>query len=97
MPPFRFTLFVAGDSLRSRAALSNLRRIADGRVGAGYEIRVVDVLAEPQRAEDARILTTPTVVRDAPEPVRRVTGDLSNQEVVVAALDLPGSIQETAK
>jgi circadian clock protein KaiB len=57
---------------------------------------VVDVLQDPERAEAARILTTPTVVREAPAPARRVTGDLSDLRTVVAALGLrrPGSQEQ---
>ena len=48
----------------------------------------MDVQKEPQRAEDERILTTPTLVKRSPEPSRRVTGDLTNAEQVLVALSL---------
>ncbi len=88
MGPFRFVLFVAGDSPRSAQATANLRRLAAERLGGRAEIVVVDVLADPARAETHRILTTPTLVKEAPGPVRRVTGDLSNLDQVAIALGL---------
>lgn len=96
MDPVRLTLYVAGDSVRSQQAIANLRRIVrDGAEGEA-EYAVVDVLQDPERAEAARILTTPTVVREAPAPARRVTGDLSDLRTVVAALGLrrPGSQEQ---
>ena len=88
MKQFQFTLFIAGESPRSQRAIANLKRIAQDRLGGDYELTVVDVQQEPERAEEERILTTPTLVKRAPEPRRRVTGDLTNAEQVLIALAL---------
>ena len=88
MVRYVFRLFIAGRSSRSLQAISNLRRIGDERLHGSYELVVVDVLADPESAESARVLTTPTVVREVPGPARRVTGDLSDLERVLFALDL---------
>ena len=53
-----------------------------------YEIEVVDVLQHPQLAEEGRILATPTVVRQLPEPVKYIIGDLSHREKILVGLDL---------
>lgn len=86
MEGVRLTLYVAGDSSRSRTAERNLRALCGGLPNA--ELRVVDVVGDPDAAEHARILTTPTVVREHPAPPRRVTGDLGDAARVLAALDL---------
>jgi circadian clock protein KaiB len=88
MRQFQFTLYIAGESPRSLRAIANLRRIGQERLGGDYELQVVDVQREPERAEEERILTTPTLVKRAPEPRRRVTGDLTNAEQVLLALSL---------
>ncbi len=88
MREIRFTLFVAGDTPRSHLAIANLRRLADGRLAGRCAIRVVDVRQHPERAESERILTTPTLIKEAPAPARRVTGDLSDLEQVLFALSL---------
>lgn len=90
MPQYQFTLYIAGDSPRSQQAAANLRRLADERLAGDYALRVVDVTREPEHAERERILTTPTLVKEAPAPPRRVTGDLSNPEMVLTALSLLG-------
>jgi circadian clock protein KaiB len=66
----------------------NLRRICDNRIDGHCEIRVVDVLENPRQAEEMRILATPTLIREAPQPPRRVIGDLSDMEKVFQALSL---------
>ena len=86
----RLKLFVAGDSPRAREAAANLARAVkalDGQ-GDGAEVETVDVLQHPEAADEYRILTTPTVLREAPAPRRRVTGDLRDIAQVLAALAL---------
>ena len=82
----RLQLFVSGDSPRSSRAETNLRRLAEAVLENRYELEIVDVLVDPDRAEHARILTTPTVIRLGPPPRRRVTGDLSGERELRAAL-----------
>ncbi|HUQ46299.1 MAG TPA: circadian clock KaiB family protein [Gemmatimonadaceae bacterium] len=83
----RLKLFIAGDSLRARQAAENLAR-AVGALADGAQVETVDVLEHPDVADEYRILTTPTVVREAPAPRRRVTGDLRDVAQVLAALAL---------
>lgn len=88
MDRIALTLYVAGPSPRSRAAETNLRALCRDRLGGRAELRVVDVVQDPEAAERERVLTTPTVVREHPAPPRRVTGDLGDAVRVLAALDL---------
>ena len=88
MDRITLTLYVAGPSPRSRTAESNLRALCRDRLNGRAELRVVDVVQDPEAAERARVLTTPTVVREHPAPPRRAIGDLGDAERVLAALDL---------
>jgi len=81
-------LFITGQSARSQRAVANLRSLCD-LLGENCELTVIDVLERPQAAEDERILATPTVIRRRPLPLRRVIGDLSDPDKVIAWLDLP--------
>ena len=84
-----FQIFVVGDSRRSEAAVDNLRELCAGALGGEAEIEVVDVLLNPERAEEQRILATPTVLRVSPPPTRRVIGDLTDFALAAKALGLP--------
>jgi circadian clock protein KaiB len=92
MSRYRFTLFVAGDTARSQQAYADLRRICHEHLGeTGFAISVVDVTRTPDAAETHRVLTTPTVVKEEPEPRRRITGDLSDAARVLSGLGMaPG-------
>lgn len=84
----RLVLYVAGDTPRSQSARAALAWLAGGGVEEEVDAEVVDVMEAPARAEDARILLTPTLVREAPSPTRRVVGDLGDAARVVDALGL---------
>ena len=83
-----FTLYVAGQTPRSLQAAANLNRLGQERLAGQYDLTVIDIADEPERAEAARILTTPTLVKEAPGQPRRVTGDLSDADRVFVALGL---------
>jgi circadian clock protein KaiB len=57
-------------------------------LGNPYDLDVIDVLERPQAAEDARILATPTLVKELPLPARRIIGDLSDIAKVLVGLEL---------
>jgi len=88
MSPVQLMLYIAGRTSRSQQAIADLRRICDERFGERYELQVVDVMKDPEAAEDARILATPTLVKTAPAPSRRVIGDLADAASVLSALAL---------
>jgi len=91
LPPaetWELRLYVAGQTAKSLAALANLRRYCEQHVPGRYQLEVIDLLQHPQLAEGDQILAIPTVVRKVPEPIRKVIGDLSNEERVLVGLDL---------
>ena len=81
-------LYVAGVTPRSQAALKNLENILDEDYKGVYSLKVIDVIKQPQLAEDDKILATPTLIKILPPPVARIIGDLSDREKVLLGLDL---------
>src|SRR3982750_2283750 len=81
------TLYVTGTSPRTQIAIDNLNRICADELDGRYELEIVDVLEHPQRAEDERILATPTLIKQLPPPLRRVIGDLSDKDKVLLGLE----------
>ena len=85
---YLLTLYVTGTSPRTQTAIDNLNRICSEELDGRYELQIVDVLEHPQRAEDERILATPTLIKELPPPLRRVIGDLSDKEKVLLGLEV---------
>lgn len=89
----RVLLYVAGASPNSQRALANLREMLAGREGS-YDLEVVDVLERPERGLRDGVLVTPTMVKLAPLPERRIIGNLSDRRAVLAALGFEGGRDE---
>ena len=81
-------LYIAGQTARSAAAISNLRKICDEHLPGRYSIEIIDLTRNPELARSDQIVAIPTLVRKLPEPLRRIIGDLSATERVLLNLDL---------
>ena len=81
-------LYVAGQTAKSLQAFANLKRICEEHLAGHFEVKVIDLLENPQLAEGDQILAIPTLVRRLPTPLKRIIGDLSNTERVLVGLDL---------
>jgi circadian clock protein KaiB len=85
---FRFRLYIAGDAQNSALAVSNLNALCRTHLPGRHEIEIVDVFREPKRALADGILMTPTLLKLAPAPARRIVGTLSRTVPVLQALGL---------
>ncbi len=85
---FKFRIYVAGDALNSAQALANLDTICREYLPDRHEIEVVDVFREPKRALTDGVFMTPTLVKVAPFPTRRIVGTLSQTRLVLQAVGL---------
>lgn len=81
-------LYVAGNTTNSLRAIQTLRNILENEFQGVYALKVIDVLKNPQLAEEDKILATPTLSKVLPLPVRKIIGDLSDREKVLIGLDL---------
>ena len=95
-PAFELRLYVAGQTGKSLVALANLRRICETHLAGQYRIEVIDLIKNPQLAAGDQILAVPTLVRRLPQPIRKIIGDLSNEERVLVGLDVQPITTESA-
>ena len=87
-------LYVAGQTAKSLAAFTNLKRICETHLKGKYQIEVVDLLVNPQLARGDQIIAVPTLVRQLPPPARKIIGDLAKAERVLIGLDLISNSRE---
>jgi circadian clock protein KaiB len=85
---FELRLYVAGQTAKSLTAFANLKRICESHLNGEYRIEVIDLIKAPQLAAGDQILAVPTLVRRLPEPIKKIIGDLSNEERVLVGLDI---------
>ena len=87
-------LYVAGQTPKSVAAFTNLKKLCEEHLAGRYKIEVIDLLKEPQLAAGDQILAIPTLVRKLPEPLRRIVGDLRNTERTLVGLNIRPAYSE---
>jgi len=89
-PPehYKLRLFITGSTARSTRAIENMRRICEENLGGQYDLEIIDVYAHPEATRELQVVATPTLVKILPEPLRRIIGDLSDKERVLAGLNI---------
>lgn len=85
---FKFRLYTADGTQNSAQALANLTALCQSRLLGRYEIEVVDVFRDPQRARADGIRMTPTLIKVSPAPSCRIIGSLSQTHNVLVALGM---------
>lgn len=85
---YSLRLYVAGQTPKSLAAITNLKQLCETYLAGHYSIEVVDLLITPTLAAGDQIVALPTLVRRLPPPLKRVIGDLANTERVLVGLDI---------
>lgn len=81
-------LYVAGQTPRSARAIANIKRICERELKGCYDLEIIDIYQEPERAEGEQLFAVPVLIKKLPAPLRRVIGDLSDTEKVLVGLNL---------
>ena len=85
---YNLRLYIAGQTPKSITAIANLKTLCETHLSGRYSIEIVDLIKNPSLAQRDQIIAVPTLIRDFPEPIRRIIGDLSNTERVLMGLDV---------
>ena len=85
---WNLVLYVAGSSSKSTTAIENLKQLCNSYLRGKCEIEVIDLTKNPKLAKEQQILAIPVLVRRLPEPMKKIIGDLSNNERVLVGLDI---------
>jgi circadian clock protein KaiB len=85
---YQLRLIVAGSTPRSRQAIENLHRVCDGHLKGQVDLEIIDIYQQPELAAKYQAVAAPTLIKLLPQPIRRVIGDLSDNERVLRGLDI---------
>jgi circadian clock protein KaiB len=81
-------LYLTGHTNRSLKAVQAVKTLCEQYLKGRFDLEVVDLCEQPDRAQVAQIIAAPTLVKELPLPLRRLIGDLTNTDRVLIALDL---------
>jgi circadian clock protein KaiB len=81
-------LYVAGMTSRSTRAVENVRAFCEKHLEGRYDLQVIDVYQQPALARSEQLIAAPTLIKKLPLPLRRLIGDMSNEDRILVGLDL---------
>jgi circadian clock protein KaiB len=81
-------LYVAGMTSRSSRAVENVRAFCEKHLEGRYDLQVIDVYQQPALARSEQLIAAPTLIKKLPLPLRRLIGDMSNEDRILVGLDL---------
>jgi circadian clock protein KaiB len=90
-------LYITGTTQRSTQAIENLRSLCDDYLPGRYDLEVIDIYQQPKVAREQNIIAAPTLVKQFPNPPKRLIGDLSDRDKVLVGLDLAGKSEKTGR
>jgi circadian clock protein KaiB len=82
-------LYISGNQAISQRAQENLSGLVAECLSGEALVEIIDIQQQPALAVAARIMATPTLIKVAPEPRRKVIGDLSDKQKALFFLGLP--------
>jgi circadian clock protein KaiB len=81
-------LYVAGTSLNSMRAITNLKDICEHHLKANYDLEIVDVYQQVEKASEDQLIALPLLVKRSPGLIRRLIGDMSDEKKVLKGLGI---------
>jgi circadian clock protein KaiB len=81
-------LYINGSTLKSTLAVKNIKQVCEQHLNGRYKLEIIDICQQANLARDEQIVAVPTLIKRLPLPLRRLIGDLSDQNKVLFGLDL---------
>ena len=85
---YTLRLYVAGMTSRSARAVENVRAFCQKHLQGRYDLQIIDVYQQPALAREEHLVVAPTLIKKLPLPLRRLIGDMSNEDRILVGLDL---------
>ncbi len=87
-PRYVLRLFVSGSTPRSQSAITNIKAVCEQHLAGRYDLEVIDIYQQPELGVSEQLVAAPTLIKALPLPLRRLVGDLSNEERILVGLNL---------
>ncbi len=84
----KLRLYVCGTSPRSAKAISNVRAMCEEHLAGRYDLEVIDLYQRPEMAIKEQVVVAPTLVKELPAPIRKMVGDMSDEDRVLFSLNI---------
>lgn len=85
---FVLRLYVSGATARSSRAIENIRNFCEKHLKGRYELEIIDIYQQPELLEKEQVVAAPTLIKQLPPPLRKLIGDMSDQEKILVGLNI---------
>jgi circadian clock protein KaiB len=85
---FILKLYVTGASALSSRAVENIRNFCEEHLQGRYELEVIDIYQHPELLQSEEVIAAPTLIKKLPPPLRKLIGDMSDEEKILAGLNI---------
>lgn len=85
---YRFRLYVSGSTPRSVQAIASIKAMCEEHLHGRYVLEVVDLYQQPHLAREVQVVAAPTLIKEMPLPLKKVIGDMRDEEKVLLGLDI---------
>jgi circadian clock protein KaiB len=85
---YTLRLYVTGMTPRSQKAIENIKEICETELAGRYDLEVIDIYQQPERAKEAQVVAAPTLIKRLPLPIQKLIGDMSDKERVLIGLGI---------
>jgi circadian clock protein KaiB len=85
---YKLKLFIAGVNPTSIKAIENIRSLCNEYLDGKHELEVFDIYQQRQLLKDMDIIAVPTLIRESPQPEKRIIGDMTDIDNIIRVLEL---------
>jgi circadian clock protein KaiB len=85
---YSLCLFISGASPNSVRAVNNLKLLCEEYLKGRYTLEIIDVYQQAELTSSEQIIALPLLIKNRPEPVKRLIGDMSEKSKVLRGLGL---------
>ena len=85
---YELRLYVAGQTPNSQRAISAITKICNEYLAGRHDLEIIDIYQDPEASAEAELFAAPTLIKSLPLPLRRLVGDMSEENRVLLALNI---------
>jgi circadian clock protein KaiB len=73
---------------RSLKTVKAVKTILEGEFSGKYQLEIIDVYKNIERAQQAHIIATPILIKKSPQPQQAIVGNITSRAKIVGGLNL---------
>jgi circadian clock protein KaiB len=81
-------LYVSNHSAKTKKTIEQLKYILTHYFDEQYTLQIIDIMEDPGICVQENIFATPMLAKYEPQPLKKIVGDICDEERMIKALEL---------